>query len=164
MTIQKVVSDAVEVFSKNSSAPIVTFYSGIEGIKQIYLDTLTISPEEPIYAFLNPEAVNDDIYQWLTTYYAAERARLGITAHVFISGDKESKRALDYQQHSDDELRITHFIESYGKPFESEVNIYGDKVAMISYNPNAEIVGVVINHPALVATLKSFYLHYLWKL
>jgi len=167
MDIQKIVSEAIEIFSPNSKAPIVTFYSGVEGIKNIYLDTiktLSVSPDKTLYAFLNPEVVHEDIYKWLTTFYVDERVKNGIYAHVFISNKDKSQRSLKYKELDDKEKRTTYFVEDYDKPFESEVNIYDDKVAFINFNPKGEIAGVIIHHSLIASTLKAFYLHYMWKI
>ncbi len=163
MDIQKIIADAVEVYSKTSEKPIVTVYSGIEGVKEIYMDTLTSNPDEPIYAFLNPEDVSEDLYTWLDTVYVKERVKKNITANVFISNPKGGNTK-KYLNSSSEEKRITHYIEDFGKPFECEVDIYGDKVALINYNPKGEISGIVINHAIMASTIKSFYLHFLWKI
>lgn len=162
MDIQKVISDAAAVYSKTSDEPIVTVYNGIEGIKEIYRDTLTVTSDQTIYAFLNPEDVNDELYQWLETVYIKERVSKNITAHVFVS-DKNSPRSKKYIETSDAGKRITQYVEDFGKPFECEVDIYGDKVALINYNPKGEITGMIIHHPVIANTIKSFYLHFFWK-
>ncbi len=93
-----------------------------------------------------------------------ERAKKGILAHVFVNNGKESQRAKKYKELDDQEKRITHFVEDYNKPFESEVNIYGEKVAFINYTPKEELVGIIIHHQLIASTIKAFYLHYLWKI
>lgn len=164
MNIQKIVSDAVAVYSKTSKKPIVTVYSGIEGIKAIYMDTLTLSSNETIYALLNPEDIHPDILEWLKSYYIPERIKKNIDAHVFISNPKHLPLTAEYRKHDEERKRVTTFVEDFGKPFECEIDIYGDKVAMINYDPKDELGGIIIHHPALVRTIKSFYLHYLWKM
>lgn len=157
------VADAVEVYSKTSDKPIVTVFNGIEGVKNIYLDTLTIGSDEVIYAFLNPQDVNDEIYNWLDTIYAKKRAQKSIFAHVFIT-NKNGERAKRYLDSSDGERRKVEYIEDFGKHFQCEVDIYGNKVAFINHNPAGEISGMIIDHPIIANTLKSFYLHFLWKM
>jgi hypothetical protein len=123
-----------------------------------------LSSDQALYAFLNPEEVHDELYEWLTTVYVKERIKRGIIAHVYISNGKESLRAKKYMESDEAEKRVTHFVEDFGKPFECEVDIYGDKIAIINYNPKGELVGILIHHPVITATIKSFYLHYLWKM
>jgi sugar-specific transcriptional regulator TrmB len=164
MNLQKVVADAVDLYTPTSSGPVVSVYSGIEGIKEIYLDTLKLSGDQMIYAFLNPEEVHKDIYSWLTTEYVKERVKRGIAAHVYISGKKDSDHAAKYMASDEAEKRTTHYVEDFGKPFECEVDIYGDKVALINYNPKDELMGIIIHHPIIVQTIRSFYLHFFWKM
>ncbi len=156
------VSDAVEVYSKTSKEPIVTVYNGIEGIKAIYLDTLALTPDQTIYAFLNPEDIDDELYKWLNDVYIKERVKRGITAHVFVS-NKDAPKSKKYLESSEEEKRIVQIVEDFGIPFECEVDIYGNKVALINYNPKGEISGMIIHHPVIANTIKSFYLHFFWK-
>jgi len=163
MDIQKIITEAVSIQAPNSTKPIITFYSGIEGIKNIYLDTLTIPPGEAIYAFLNPETTDPKIYSWLTEYYVKERIKKGIFAHVFVTGDQNSEKLKKYKEDDVVEKRTTYVVEDFGQPFRCEINIYLDKVALIDYTPNGEVIGILIQNETIASTLKAFYLHYLWK-
>jgi hypothetical protein len=164
MDIDQAITGAINILPKGGQKPIITYYSGIEGIKKIYIDTLNLPAGEVIYAFLNPNEVHDALYNWLTSEYIAQRVKNGIQAHVFITDKHDSPRVARYKKLDDKENRITHIVESYNKPFECEVDIYGGKIAFINYNPKAEIMGIIINHPIIASTLKAFYLHYLWKI
>ncbi len=162
MNIQKVISDAVAVYSKTSKEPIVTVFNGVEGIKSIYLDTLSLTPDQTIYAFLNPQDIDEHLYEWLDTFYVKERVKKNIAAHVFISSSTSAK-SKKYLESSQEEKRTVEIVEDFGKPFECEVDIYGDKVALINYNPKGEISGMIIHHPVIASTIKSFYLHFFWR-
>lgn len=163
MDITKIVSTAIQVSDEKDKEPILTYLEGIEGIKNIYLDTLKLPKGETIYAVLNPEKVHPEIYHWLTTDYVKLRVKKGIYAHVFVTGGQDSERTKLYKELDTKENRTTHIVEAYDKPFECEINIYGDKVAFINYNPKGKLVGIIIHHKIIVSTLKAFYLHYLWK-
>lgn len=163
MVIAKTDTQITQILTPDAK-DLITYCHGVEGIINIYQDTLNLPPEEIIYAFLNPEDVHDEVYRWLTQEYIEKRVSKGIFAHVFVTNGHNSPRALKYKELDEKEKRITHFVESYDKPFECEVDIYGDKVAFINYNPKEPLFGIVINHPIIARTLKSFYLHYLWKM
>jgi hypothetical protein len=152
MKIPQIIGDAIQILTPDSK-PIVTYYHGISGIKEIYQDTLLLPPEEPIYAFLNPEEVHQEIYQWLTTTYINERIKKGIYANVFVTNGHHSPRALKYKEADKEEKRTTFFIESNNQPFECEIDIYGGKTAFINYNPKDTIVGIIINHPTITKSL-----------
>jgi len=142
----------------------VRVFEGIDGIKQIYLDTLSLPPESTIYAFLSPDSVHPDIYSWLTTEYVIKRKEKKLFAHVFVTSDIPSTNIAAYTAKDADEYRQTHIIPTEKTAFSCEIDIYGDKVAMINYNPNGKIMGVIIDHPMIAQTIKSLYLHYYWKL
>jgi len=152
-----------QIKSSKGDNPLVQVYKGIEGIKEVYKDTLTLAPEDHLYAFLNPDNVHPDIYNWLTTDYVKERVEKNIHAVSFVSSKEKGSQGEAYKVNEKAELRETHFVDDFDFPFESEVIIYGGKIAFINFNPKAELVGIIINHPTIYETVKSFYLHYLWK-
>lgn len=163
MDIKSFVAANAEISLTEGKAPIVSMYSGVEGIKHIYEDTLTLPNTEAIYAFLNPSSVDPTIYKWLTTEYVKARVEKGIFANVFVTGPKNAQEVETYKNGDTTELRKTFIVEDFDKPFECEVDIYGDKIALINYKPN-ELYGIIINNATIVSTIKAFYLHYLWKL
>lgn len=124
---------------------------------------MTLPKEEPIYSLLNPVKVHPEISSWLEKEYEKERIRKGIFVHIFITVNQISKK--DKREELDEKKkRKILYIEDIGKPFECEIDIYGNKVALINHNPKGTLMGVIIHHPLIATTFKSFYLHYLWKL
>lgn len=164
MHIQTPKDYIAQISQTPDSDPSVQFFTGLDGIKQAYLETLTISPEEPIYAFLHPSIVTDELYQWLTTDYVNQRVAKGIFAHVFVTSDRGSERVAQYLESDQQEKRQTHVVEAYEHHFDCEVNIYDGKVAFYVFDNPDTYQAVIINNPTVSQTLKSFYLHYLWKI
>ena len=143
------------------SSPFVRVYSGVEGIKEVYRDTLTTPPDESIYALLNPKSVHPEIFSWLNDTYTKQRVKQGIFANVFITKG-QGEEVSDYANEDEKALRKTFLVERYDFDFECEVNIYADKVALIDYTPNM-LRALIIQDKIITKTMKSFYLHYLWK-
>lgn len=138
-----------------------TFYEGVEGIKQVYLDTLTSKTR--LFSILQPSDVEPELYKWLTTEYIQKRIEAKVEAYVVVSNDKKDESMTDYVNKSREELRITHVIEPIGHPFETEIIIYDDKVAFIQYNPQHPLGAVLIKYKPIANTMRSMFLHFLWK-
>lgn len=132
--------------------PVVTIYEGIEGLKQIYEDTLT--EDKPIFAVLQTAEVEPEIYQWLTKSYAKMRVKKNIPAKVIVASGKWSA---SYIQKDKKELRESIIVPSEKFPFKHEVDIYGDKVAFINYKKAEALIGIIIKHPQIAQTMKAWF-------
>lgn len=132
--------------------PVVTIYEGIEGLKQIYEDTLT--EDKPIFAVLQTAEVEPEIYQWLTKSYAKIRVKKNIPAKVIVASGKWSA---SYVQNNKKELRESIIVSSEKFPFKHEVDIYGDKVAFINYKKAEALIGIIIKHPQIAQTMKAWF-------
>lgn len=164
MALPQAISETISIAQAEGKPSTVKCYQGLEGVKQAYLDTLDIAENTTIYAFLNPDRVDPSIYEWLTTEYVRLRVEKKIFAHVFISNGAGSAKTEQYLKKDTGELRETHMVESFDHPFECEVDIIGYTVFFINYNPKETLMAVSITDPMIVKTIKSFYLHYLWKM
>lgn len=160
--LDTIVGNALQIsFNKNIPA-VISVYGGLEGVKQTFLEVLDTESKEPLYAFLNPEKVDKEVYEWITTHYIRIRKEKAVFVNSFITGHKNSREMQDYILKDEQELRKTIVIEDFEYPFECAVNIHGDKIAFMNYK-SGELVGILIHDQVLASTLKAFYLHYLWK-
>ena len=122
------------------SKPRITFYEGVGGMKDLYQDTLESSKEgDVILSFtgltdflkLMPQEYND--------YYIKERVRRKLRIHIIAS---KSPMAEMWQRTALQELREIKIIENPQFGFNADMEIYANKVALISYREN--FMGVII--------------------
>lgn len=64
----------------------------------------------------------------------------------------------------DKPLYSARYVDPKEKPFVGEVSIFGDNVAFINFSSKQKMYAVVIEDASFAQTMKSFYLHYVWKL
>lgn len=140
----------------------IKFYKGIEGVKEVYKNTLTAKSH--LLSTLQPSEVEKSLYEWLTTDYVRERIKKNIFAHVFVSTKVRDRALEDYISRADKELRKVIVVDPEGYPFEMEIIIYDDKVAFVQYNPKYEIGATLITSKPIANTMRSIFLHYLWKI
>ncbi len=138
-----------------------TFYEGMEGIIEVYRDTLTA--QTYIQAIIQPSEIHPQLFDWLNKEYVPERVKRNICAYVVLSADNPDQKLQDYVSKSSDELRVVHMVETIGQPFEMEINIYDDKVAFIQYNPKYPLGAVLIKYKPIANTMRAMFLHFLWK-
>ncbi|MCX6744848.1 MAG: hypothetical protein NTX82_04965 [Candidatus Parcubacteria bacterium] len=142
----------LEALSKISpTKPKIRFYEGKEGIKSIYADTIKEGKE--IFGFVAvTEGLQSKIGNYLTNY-VKQRSEKKIMAKAIAS---DSPMAREFQKRDQQEYRQTKLISEDDYPFSIEINIYGNKVAFISYKEN-ELMGVIIESMEIAKTMKSIH-------
>ncbi len=145
--IKSAIPELMGLFSLPAHKPKVKFYEGVEGIKTAYQDILDTG--ETIYGLSDYEkmfTLIDADYLWS---FPSERTKRKIK-FFGIAQDGPMGRAV--KQKDKAQLRETRLVKSN---FETEINIYGNKVAMMSFRrPGA---AVIIEDSAIVQTLKSVW-------
>jgi sugar-specific transcriptional regulator TrmB len=132
--------------------PVITYYEGIEGIKKVYLDTLT--ENKPILALVETTKVHPEIYKWVTKTYAPMRVKQQMSVKAIVTtGQKTDK----YTNLNQAELRETKIVDSKNFPFEHEINIYGNKVAIIDHNAKDPLIGIIIDSLQISTTFRSWF-------
>jgi HTH-type transcriptional regulator, sugar sensing transcriptional regulator len=140
-------------FNLSSNKPGVRFFEGIEGIKDIYKDTLAI-PKSNRYSIISPTSADPDIQKWLKDFYIPQRIKKEIFSKAIISTQKETSTNKKKDQ---EYFRETRFISSKEFPLEIAIILYGkQKIAFISYGTK-ELIGFIIESPAIYKSMRSFF-------
>lgn len=129
--------------------PTVRVFEGVEGLKDIYRETLRDG--QTIYAYVSPDEPDARIYRWLTTTYVQERVKHDVHVKVVVNG---SSQTAEYLAKNQAELREARFVKNDLYPFRGEIDVFGDKVAFISYK-SEELFGVIVESASIAETLRS---------
>lgn len=147
--IKHAMPQMLSYFYSFTEKPGIRLLQGLEGIKEIYKDTLRTKKD--IYFLRTPSEVKTLGDEYFSKY-KQKRAQLGITTYAFT---QDSSQAHKYA--ADDNLnkmvRTWLKPDSYDAPV--EVNIYGDKVAFLAYGE--EIMGVIIQSPAIAESMRQIF-------
>lgn len=129
--------------------PRVNYFEGVEGIKTIYQDTLTAKTE--ILNFCNSREIRE-FWPEYDHEYVAERVKRKIYLRGIAPGDEygEKVRAEDSRMHR--EIRL---IPEKDYNFSNDVNIYDDKVAIISFR--YEPIGMIIESEEIASTQRTIF-------
>lgn len=132
-----------------NSQPGVRFYQGKEALITMYEDQLRT--KQDVY-FVRTMA--DDKFLGETLYkYMEKRAKLGITAHGLAPA---TQGTLEYAKQNDERLkRQMSWLppDSYDAPV--EIDIYGDKVAFISFGEEA--IGTIVESPQIAQAMRQAF-------
>ncbi|MFC1598760.1 TrmB family transcriptional regulator [Patescibacteria group bacterium] len=148
----------LEALSKVSPIkPKIRFYEGEEGIKTVYADT--IKEGQDILAFVSVSAAyKSPVIDYLTKQYVRQRSEHKIMAKVIAP---DSEIAKTYKKRDDKEYRQSKLISEKDYPFSIEINVYGNKVAFISYNAE-ELMAVIIESKEIAKTMGLIH-KFFWK-
>jgi len=134
---------------KYQVTPQMTILEGREGIIQIMEDTLTTSGE--ILCWSNADlAVNTFLKDYHPTYLKKKIKKKIWTKCLFL----QDQMGLRFKERSDVELREVYLIPRDKFFFENEINIYDDKVSIISHKDN---VGMIIQNQAIADTQRAIF-------
>ncbi|MEI7521933.1 MAG: helix-turn-helix domain-containing protein [Candidatus Saccharibacteria bacterium] len=153
LRVEKQVKDAMPTllnfFYTFSEQPGIRFFQGIDGIKEIYNDTLRT--RQDIYLLRSPldqDLMTLDFYD----KYRKQRSRLGIKTHMLSPSNDSNTR--------NEETDSLHNIFRTRLPKNAytgsvEMSIYGNKVALISFGEEA--IGMIIESPQIANAMKQLF-------
>lgn len=131
--------------------PDIKYFEGIEGIKNVYRDTLEY-PDQEILMWGSTDVFKyfDEDFMW--KYYLPKRLEKKIWMRA-IGQDLEVVRKIKSEDSK--ALRETRFHNFKDFPFDVEINLYGKrKIGIMSFK---EQIGLIIESEKIYNTLKSIF-------
>ena len=149
-----VLPDLISLYQSAGHRPTVRFFEGKSGITQIQSLLLKSGVKE----VLGITAL-DDVLKILPKHsenYTPERVKKGIRSRLIYSySDGPTLKEQDERM-----LRESKFIQPEKMPFKGDITIYGNNVAITSFEGN--VSGVVIEHPEIAKSFRQFF-EFLWQ-
>jgi sugar-specific transcriptional regulator TrmB len=135
---------------QNVRKPTITYYDGEEEIWHIYRDTLTSGG--PILSFTSVIGVYDLLEPKRIERYIRERVEKKIPVRIIAVDSKESR---EWMQRGSDELRDIRLVPRESALFSADVEIYGSKVAIISFKQG--LFGLVIDNEQIAQMFRAAF-------
>lgn len=134
-----------------TSHPRVRYYEGLEGIKKIYTDTLTAKTE--ILNYADSKSIRE-----FWPEYDNEYVRRRVKKKIYLRGisprDEYGEKVVAENKKNHREIRLV----PPGKfSFANEINVYDDKVSIISFGKN-ELLGMIIESPEIAETQRAIFM------
>lgn len=122
------------------SKPRITFYEGVGGMKDLYEDTLDSCKEgDSVLSYTGLSDFSELMPKEYADYYIGERVKRKIRARIIASN---SPTAQSWKKTAMHDLRDIRIVNNPLFKFNADMEIYGNKVALISYREN--FMGVII--------------------
>jgi len=149
-SIRKILPELSALENLNQVKPKVGYFEGVEGIKQVFEDTLDLPKGAETLAYSYHKLDNQYLSEYIKDYIP-RRVKKGITQRCIIERSEES---LELMKGDKAELRECRLIDIEKFPFKNQINIYGDKMFIASYR---DLMAVVIESKEVVDTQKAIF-------
>lgn len=135
--------------SGETQHPRIRYFEGLEGMKAIYADTLTSQTE--ILNYSNSEEIRK-IWPNYDKEYVEKRAKKKIFLKGICPNDKKGKIVHSEDKKYNREMRLVP-VDKFN--FTNEINIYDDKVAIISFKE--ELIGMIIESIEIANSQRAIF-------
>jgi len=157
-TLEANIPSIISDFNLVSGKPGIRFFEGVEGVKKVIEDTLINNTKKELATFSDVASYIKYLRNWNTNYYAPKRKEAKIFERVIIP---DSSPAVEYMRDyikdpKLDKLTEILFIDHKLYPFETEINIYENKVSFVTFSEKSHI-GVIIENKEIHNSLLSSF-------
>ena len=146
-SVERLIPQLLAVQNTGRNKPRVSFFEGIEGIKEIY--AMTLREKQIIYAWEDLDKAVGMLPPVFLKNYLKERTAKNIPARCI---DRDTPSAREWTAKNDALIaRESRFIQS--AEFGTEIDVFGDKVAFFRWDKQRPF-GVVIDDAGIAAALR----------
>ncbi len=149
ISLQSIVPDLTKLNAAHVARPQTTIFEGKEGMISLMEDTLKSKTD--LLCWANLDMAADDVFEDYFSIYLQKRIKKKIKLKAIFN---YSKKAIYHKYNSKAEFRETHLVSSSKFPFKNEINIYDDKIAIVSH---LDKIGVIIQNKNIADTQRSIF-------
>lgn len=151
-SVESILPALLSLRNTKTSKPTVSFFEGVNGMREAYEDTLTA--HEPIRAYANVETMHRALPSFFPEYYKRRTDR-----NVFIKAIlTRNATSLERAQSDQEEMRESRFLPE-GNVFTPEMNLYDNKMLVASWT---EKMAILVTSKELV-DLQKLTFDLLWN-
>lgn len=152
---KNLIPQLVSLMNTHAFKPKIRFYEGLEGIKAIFEDVLTTKDE--VLGYTNIKALTE-LFPDFFRQYCHKKIQNKIKTRTIAPATLEGVDLIDdyYPKEYDPNLLEILMVNPKEFTFQNEIAIYGNKVAIMSSNPD-ELIGLLVESANFAQTMKSVF-------
>lgn len=153
---EKVLPELMSITNALTHKPRINYYEGFEGLKNIFEDTLNARDE--VVGYTNLAKLPDVLSEEYLRGYASRKIEAAIKTRMISPKSDDAMQYLTriYPADFDHNLVEILFVNPEQFMFAYEINIYDNKVSIVSLNPN-EFFGMIIESATYADTQKALF-------
>lgn len=150
--LKKMLPELLAIANVIDKKPKIRYFEGIEGIKDVYKETLKY-PDQEILAWITGLPLSNAVYhQFFYDCYTPKRKEKKIWVRMISSDDEEMKK---YKDDDEKTFKKTKLVDRKQFPFRASINIFGgSKILIVSFE---EQIGLIIESEKIFTTMKSIF-------
>jgi len=142
----------IALASESKFKPSVRFFTALEGMKTVYEESLLQPVNSEILAIGNAQSVEESIPHF-KNWYIDRRKKARIHVRALTS---HTAYGIGVVRRDKEELRHTRLISAELCPQNIEIDIYGNKVTMVSF-VEKELIGIIIESNVIANALRQMF-------
>lgn len=143
--------ELASLYNIHATKPKIRFYEGLDGLKQIFNETLELNKGEEILAYSSAASIHEYLGDEYVRQYLNRRVKKGIIQRAIA---EDSPAGREHRKNDKQELRKTKLVDANKFPFSNEINIFKNKMIIMSYK---DLLGVVIESSEIARTQKAIF-------
>ena len=147
--LEEAIPDLMGLKNLYKKAPRISLFEGDEGIIQILDDSL--SAKNGIYCWSNTGLASSTALHQYHPFFLKKKIERKIHSKCLFTYDENG---LLFKKNSKKELREVYLVPIDKFPFENEINIYNDKISIISLKDK---IGVIIQNQNIADTQRAIF-------
>lgn len=132
--------------------PVIRYYEGEEGIHAVFRD-IYAPKKDTVYGCVDLEAAGRAFPEHILKTLIPLRIRNKVTAHSLVTDSPEARLVASKDT---TQLRKTTLLDKKEFPLPAEIDVYEDKIAMLSFE-KGEFLGIVIQNESFARSLRSIF-------
>ncbi len=132
--------------------PTIRYFEGEEGIKEVFED-IYAPKADAVYGCVDLEKVDEIFPKYITNKLIPKRTKNKLKAISLIA---DSPQAQEIAKKDPEQLRETILVNKLKYPIPAEIDVYEDKIAMLTFQ-KGEFIGLIIENQDLADTLRSIF-------
>ena len=145
-----IIPELSSLYNIDNNKPKIKYYEGLDGIKQLYAETLLLKKGEETLSYASAELNHKYLDEYITSY-VKRRAQKGIPQRCITLDSHEGRM---HQKNDISELRKTRLVDPKIYPFSNEINIFRNKIFIASF---PDLLGVLIESASIAKTQKAIF-------
>lgn len=150
--INEILPELASLYNAHVAKPKIRTYEGLEGIKQVFDETLLLPKGSETLAYASYSTIKSHLQEYITGFIA-RRAKKGITQRCIAEDSPEAKE--DLVKNDKRDLRQTLLVDKSKFPFPvDQINIFGNKIFIASYK---DLLTIVIESEPIAIAMRSIF-------
>lgn len=151
-SLKQMLPELLAIANVIDKKPKIRYFEGIDGIKDVYKETLKY-PNQEILAWITGLPLSNPVFrEFFYNYYVPKRKEKKIWIRMISSDDEESRK---YKNDDDKTFKKTKLANKEQFPMRASINIFGgNKILLVSFE---EQIGLIIESEKIFTTMKSIF-------